>query len=285
MLGARHAWGVLVLSVVLLVVVTQAGWLMRALILDVGSLWPAPLLAIATMEVRDRLARRRNRVVRTGSGVAVPLLLFTWVVVGLALHLAGWEQLPSSAVALRGPEVPDLLVAAELDIRSGGEVVLGGESEYLYEVTPMRRGGIVAPARGSELIGGRNATISLTESSEAGWFGSRGWRVSVSVSPWWGLTVRAPRLEADLTAVRLQSLHVQADGRIRLGSPSGDVTVRLDGGVVLEVPSGASVEVEGPARVGPGWEVTATGTRYVGTGNSRFVVLVEPGTDLVVEQW
>ena len=266
-------------------VATRAGWLMRAVILDVASLWPAPLLATAVVVVRDRLATRRNRVVRTGSRVSVPLLLFTWVSVGLALHVAGWEHLPSSAAALQGPAVPDLLVAGELDIDSGGEVVLGGESEHLYEVTPMRSGGSVAPAGASELIGAREAAISLTETSEAGWFGSRGWRVSVSAFPWWGLTVRAARLEADLTAVQLQSLRVQADGRIRLGFPSGEVPVRLDGGVVLEIPSGASVEVEGPAEVGPGWEVTATGMRYVGTGNSRFLVVVEPGSDLVVEQW
>lgn len=284
-LGARHAWGVLAVSVVLLVVATQTGWLMRAVILDVASLWPVPLVAIGATVVRDRLAQRRDRVVRTGSGVAAPLLLFTWVAAGLALYLAGWEQLPSSTVVLHGPTVQDRLVTAELDIRSGGEVVLAGESEFLYEVTPLRTGGRIPPARGSELIGGREATVSLEESSDAGWFGSRGWRVSVSESPGWGLTIRADGLQADLTSVSLRSLRVQADGRIRLGSPSGDVPVRLDGGVVLEVPSEASIEVEGPAEVGPGWEATATGSRYVGIGDSRFLVLVEPGSDLVVEQW
>lgn len=284
-LGARHAWGVLAVSLVLVIVATQTGWLMRAVILDVASLWPVPLLAIGATAVRDRLAQRRNRVVRTGSGVAAPLLLFTWVAAGLALHLAGWEQLPSSTVALHGPTVQDRLIAAELDIQNGGEVVLDGEGEFLYEVTPMRTGGRIAPARGSELIGGREATVSLTESSDAGWFGSRGWRVSVSESPRWGLTIRAEGLQADLTSVSLQSLRVHADGRIRLGFPSGDVPVRLDGVVVLEVPSDASIEVEGPSEVGPGWEATATGTRYAGVGDSRFLVLVEPGSDLVVEQW
>ena len=266
---------------------------MRALILDVVSLWPAPLAAIAAILVYDRMSvmgqTRRNRVVRTGSAtrspVAAPLILFTWVALGLALHLAGWEQLPSSAAELQGPTLPDRLVGAEMNIQSEGEVGISGESEVLYEVSPMRSGGSIAPAGSSVLINGGEATVSLTEIPDAGWFGSRGWRVSLSAFPSWGLTIRAPVLEADLTSVRLLSLHVHADGRIRLGVPSGEIPVRLDGDVVLEVPSEASVEVEGPAEVGPGWEMTTTGTRHVGTGNSRFVVVVEPGSILTVEQW
>ena len=284
-LSARHAWVVVAVTVLSLLLATRAQWLRRAVILDAVSLWPVPVAAIGVLAVGGRLRRRRNRAPRSGSAIAIPLLVFTWLVAGLALHFTGWEQLPSQAVVLQGPMVSDRLVTAELHVQTGGEVVLEGEGEFLYEVTPLRNGGVTAPARGSELIDGGNAIVDLTEAPEAGWYGSSGWRVLVSGTPRWDLTVRAPVLSADLTAIRLQSLSVSADGRIRLGPPSGDVPVRLSGGVVLEVPSNVSVEVVGPARVGSGWETTATGTRYTGTADSAFLVVVEPGSDLIVEQW
>lgn len=283
--GPRHAWGVLAFSAATLLGMVRTGWLMRAVILDVVSLWPVPLVAIAVVLVHDRLAKHNEGAVRTGASVGVPLLLFTWLAAGLGLYMTGWGELPSSAVTLNGRSVTDQVTVAVLEIETGGEVVLEGGGEILYQATPLRTGGMTAPAQGSERLSGNEVTVSLREGPDPGWFGSRGWKVSVSSSPDWDLMVRARNLVADLTSIGLQSLSVRADGRVRLGTPSGDVPIRLDGGLVLEVPSGASVEVSGPAEVGPGWEVTATGTRYVGTSESRFLVTVEPGSDLVVEQW
>ena len=278
-----YAWVILLLSVALLVATTQAGWLMRSVILDVVSIWPLAALSIAVIAVRNRLRSRKYRTPRSGPAVAVPLALFIWVAIGVSLHLIGWGGLPSTSVMLHGPEAPDQLASASLDIRTQGEVHLDGEGRLLYEVTPMRWGGSTGPPHASDLVDSGRATISLEESADAGWYGSRGWLVSVSGFPEWDLTIRAPRLEADLTATQLQSLRVQADGRIRLGSPSGEVPIRLNGATVLEVPADVSIEIEGPADVGPEWEVTATGARYVGVGASRYTVLVEPGSHLMVE--
>ncbi len=279
-----YPWVILLLLVALLVATTQAGWLMRSVILDVVSIWPLAAMSIALIAVRNRLRNRRYRTLRSGSAVAVPVALFIWVAIGVSLHLGGWGRLPSTSVMLHGPEAPDQLASASLDVRTRGEVHLDGEGRLLYEVTPMRWGGSTGPPHASDLIDSGRATISLQESADAGWYGSRGWLVSVSGFPEWDLTIHAPRLEADLTATRLQSLRVQADGRIRLGSPSGEVPIRLNGAAVLEVPADVSIEIEGPADVGPEWEVTATGARYVGVGASRYTVLVEPGSHLMVEQ-
>lgn len=282
--GYPPAWAIAVVSVLLPAVAVLAGWLMRAVILDVLSLWPAPLAVIAVIAIRKRVTRRPYRAAGPGTARVVSWLVVGWVAVGVALHLAGWGQLPSMAVVLQGPPVPDLLAGARLEVRTAGEVVMDGEGVLLYEVTPIRRGGSIAPAEGSDLIDGGRATVRLTENADAGWFGSSGWMVSLSGVPEWDLVISASRLEADLTAARLLSLRARADGRIRLGSPSGDVPVHVEGELVLEVPLEATVEIEGRAEVGPEWEVTAAGTRYLGTGDSRYVVLVEPGSDLVVEQ-
>lgn len=257
---------------------------MQAAILDVISIWPLAALPIAVVVLRNRLANKRSPTRRKGPTFHIPLLLLIWMVVGVALHLVGWGRLPSSSAILNGPEAPDRLVSATLDIRTSGEVRLEGGGILLYEVTPLRSGGSAGPAQATESMDNGKATISLEESADAGWFGSHGWIVSVSESPQWDLTVRAPGLEADLTTTQLQSLSVHADGRVRLGPPSNDVSVYLDGAVTLEVAVGVPIEVEGSAEVGPEWEVTASGARYAGTGEFKYVVLVEPDSQIVVEQ-
>ena len=231
------------------------------------------------------MQRHRRRAFRAHSGAVVPLLFFTWVAVGLGLHLTGWEVLPSSAGDLAGPPVAADISTAVLDIQLEGEVALDVVAGLLYEVSPMQTGGDIAPARSSEVLIGSEVTVRLREGSDPGWFGSGGWSVSLSDSPDWSVIVRAARLDADLTNVRLNSLRVEADGRIRLDTPNADVPIHLGGEIVLEVPSDASVEVSGPARVGSGWEVTAAGKRYQGTGEARYLVEVGSGSDVVVEQW
>ena len=279
-----YAWTLLPMTVVLLVAAGQLGWVGRSVLLDVVSLWPGWVLTAGILAIRHRMLRHRRRVLRERSSPAAPLLLVAWLVIGSGLHLTGWDVLPSSAGNLEGP-VDGEVSAAALDIETGGDVVLLGAPGLLYEANPMPTGGGTAPAQGSEIFVDDEFAVSLKEGPDPGWFGSDGWKVSVSTSPEWSVIVRATSLEADLTTVRLNSLRVTADGRIKLAAPSGDVPISISGELVLEVPSDASMEVTGPVRVGPGWELTANGKRYVGTGTSRFVVEVGSGSNLVVEQW
>ena len=284
-LRVRYGWAALVMASVFLVAAGHFGWLMRSVLLDIVSLWPGWGVTMGLLLINQRKLRHRRRAIRSGSGAAPPLLLLAWLVIGLGLHLTGWDALPSSAGDLAGPSVGGDITSAVLDVELDGDVVLVGGAGLLYEVKPMRAGGDLAPAQASEVLIDREVTVRLGEGPDPGWFGSGGWNVSVSTSPEWEVTVRAASLEADLTMVRLNSLRVVADGRIRLAAPSGDVPIRAGGELVLELPSDASVEVTGPVRVGPGWEVTADGKRYVGTGTSRYLVQVDTGSDLVVEQW
>lgn len=200
-----YAWAGLLSALLVLAATIRTGRLMQAAILDVISIWPLAALPIAVVVLRNRLANKRSPTRRKGPTFHIPLLLLIWMVVGVALHLVGWGRLPSSSAILNGPEAPDRLVSATLDIRTSGEVRLEGGGILLYEVTPLRSGGSAGPAQATESMDNGKATISLEESADAGWFGSHGWIVSVSESPQWDLTVRAPGLEADLTTTQLQS--------------------------------------------------------------------------------
>ena len=257
--------------------------MMRSAMLDVISLWPGWVVTVGPVLIRRRRERHRLRAIRIGPSPTVPLILVAWVMVGMALHLAGWHALPSSSARLSGSPVGDA-TAASLDIRLEGDLVIGSGAVNLYEVGPLRTGGQVAPGQSTEAWAGPEVTISLREGPEAGWFGAGGWQVSLSPSPTWDLILDTTGVEADLTPVRLGALQVVGDGRVRLGAPTGEIPILVAGALVLEVPSEAAVEVIGSAQVGPGWEVTALGKRYAGEGSARYVVEVDPGADVVVEQ-
>lgn len=278
-------WVGLAVSVAILVVAAYRGWLMRAVLLDIASLWPLIALSLVVLAIRGRVMRHRRTFFREAPGSSVPFVLITWLVIGLGLHLTGWEALPSSAANLAGPVVDSGIAGAALDLHTDGQVMLDGTAGMLYEVRQMATGGRVAPARSAEVVAGDEVIVRLREESSPGWFGSDGWNVSISASPAWSVNIVAKNVEADLTAVRLTSLRVAADGRVRLPTAAGDVPVLVAGTLVLEVPSDASVDVTGSAEVGPGWEVSARGKRFEGSGTSRFLVDVQPGSDLVVEQW
>ena len=278
-------WVGLAVAVAASVGAAYGGLLMRAVLLDILSLWPGLALSLLAMAIRGRMTRSRRTFFRDAPAAATPFVLLTWLVIGLGLHLSGWEALPSSAADLSGPSVDGSIARAVLDLHTDGQVTLIGNAALLYEVGQMGTGGDIAPARSSEMLAGHEVVVRLEEESDPGWFGSEGWDVSISASPQWSVNIVAGSVEADLTAVRLTSLRVAADGRVRLAEATGDVPVFLGGTLVLEIPADVSVEVIGSAQVGPGWEVTATGKRFEGTGASRFLVEVDPGSDLVVEQW
>ena len=278
-------WVGLAGAVAVLVGSAYGGLLVRAVLLDVLSLWPGLALSLVVLVIRSRMTRYRRTFYREAPGAAIPFVLLTWLVFGLGLHLTGWEALPSSAADLSGPPVDGTIAGVVLDLHTDGQVTLDGNGGLLYEVGQMAKGGDVAPARSSEMLAGDEVAVRIGEESDPGWFGSAGWNVSISASPEWSVNIIAQSVEADLTAVRLTSLRVSADGRVRLADADGDIPVFLGGTLVLEIPADASVEVTGSAQVGPGWEVTATGKRFEGTGTSRFLVEVDPGSDLVVEQW
>ena len=282
---ARVAWFVLAGAVALLGAVVAAGGLLRrSVILDLVSFWPGWIVTAGVFLIHRRVSGIRQRFSGYGLGPVLPYSLMGWLVVVLVLHLAGWELLPSSADRLEGPAITDRMGATAMDVRLDGAVMVTAGAEFLYEVSSLASAGAVAPPRGEELLTGDDLDVRLREGPEAGWFGSAGWNLALNPGRDWAVAVAAAEVEADLRELSLRSLRVEADGVIRLGPPRGDVPALLAGALVVEVPADVSVEIFGPVTVGPGWEATGTGTSYRGDGAGRYLIEVDPDSDVVVSQ-
>lgn len=280
----RRAWLALAGALVLIGTVVMAGGVLRrSLVLDLLSFWPGWVVTLVALYLRRRTAARQ-RFLGSGFGPALPVSLLGWLVLAVGLHLVGWEALPSSADRLEGPAVTDRMGTTAIDVRLDGLVIIDGGTGLLYEVSGLASAGAVAPVRGEELLTGDDLEVRLREGPEAGWFGSGGWRLSLNPGIDWAVTLSAAEVEAELRELSLRSLQVEADGDIRLGPAPGDVAVLLSGDLVVEIPADMSVELDGPATVGAGWEVTADGRSYPGEGAGRYLIVVDPDAVVVVNQ-
>jgi hypothetical protein len=253
-------------------------------VLDLVSFWPGWIVTTGLLLIYRRVSHMRQRFPGYGLGPALPYSLTGWLVVALSLHMVGWEMLPSSADRLEGPAVADRIATTAIDVRLDGALVVEAGAEFLYEVSSLAAAGAVAPPRGEELLTGDDLEVRLREGPEAGWFGSGGWNLALNPGRGWSLAVAAAEVEADLRDLSLRFLRVEADGVIRLGAARGDVAASLTGDLVVEVPAEVSVDLSGPATVGPGWEPTDTGRRYLGDGVGRYLIEVDPGSDVEVNQ-
>ena len=280
----RQAWLALAGALVLIGTVVMAGGVLRrSLVLDLLSFWPGWIVTLVALYLRRRTAARQ-RFLGSGFGPALPLLLVGWLVLAVGLHLVGWEALPSSADRLEGPQVTDRTGTTAIDVLIDGLVIVDGGTGLLYEVSGLASAGSVAPVRGEEILTGDDLEVRLGEGPEAGWFGSGGWRLSLNPGIDWAVKLSAAEVEAELGELPLRSLEVEADGEIRLGPAPGDVPLLLSGALVVEIPVDVSVEIAGPATVGSGWEVTADGRTYRGEGAGRYLIVVDPDSDVVVNQ-
>ncbi len=273
-------WVLFAISVTILMAAVLVRGVMRAVVLDVVSFWPAWVLAAVIALAMWPL--QRKGVARVAA--IAPLLLFSWLTGAVGLHYSGWDLLPSAAGDLRGPEVAGT-ESAELSLEMSGMLVLVPGTDRLYEVELSRSGGSTGPAEALERRTDDDVVVRLLERPDSGWFESGGWKVTISRAPVWSLSLAADQVDVDVATVSLGSLEVISDGDVRLGSPVGTVPIMINGSVQLRLPRSASVEVVGNATVPDGWETTETGSRVVGVGTSSYVVTVVPGASLVVEYW
>ncbi len=282
---SRGAWLLLLVAGALLAaLVTVGDRFGRSIILDLVSLWPA-LAAVLVMVFLLGSGRRRSRsLLRFGLMTALPLSLLVWVVLVAGLHGWGWDRLPSSSATLLGPGGGDVARLPAAYAQVGGVLILEPGGEVLYQASPLKAGGGVAPPEAEEVTVGDEIRVTLMESAEAGWFASAGWRLALSPDHSWAITVRSVRLEASLDGVPVRSLDVEADGEINMGRPIAEVPISLLGELAVQIPADVSIDLRGQATVGPGWTPTSTGAEYRGPAEGRYLIDVLPGSDVAVIQ-
>ncbi len=275
-------WAATALSVIVLAALTARDLLLDALWLDLASWWPVWATAgwWWWMGMRRRAGGWRSR-----AGKGSPLLVLAGLGLALVLHLAGWSPLPSSAADVSGPLSPPGEGPAVISVALGGELRLGTAADGFYRVRLLRRGGTAAPPQVSTTEGDGVVRLEMGEREDPGWFRSSGWEATVSPEVPWGVEAAAATVQGDLSGARLTALSLVGDGRLRVGEPFGQVPVRVEGEMLLEVPARASVEVIGRAEVGPGWDFTADGRRFVGDGPGSYVIVTGGDARLQVRQW
>lgn len=194
--------------------------------IDIIALWPVAAVGLLAAPVVWLLGGRRLRHLAIGG-----LSLFTWLSLGLALHLSGSSALPVSAASVMGPATAGV-ETARLEIGlDKGTVDLSGGSDALYEVRPIRAGGEVgAPTVFEQSLEART-TVVVAPRVDPGAYVFRGWMVALDSATTWSIDVAADRVAADVREVPLTRLTLTSSTcEVHLGQPSGSVPVELAGG-------------------------------------------------------
>ncbi len=254
-------WLLLAAAVLVVGIAALAGLLMPAVVLDIVSFWPAWVVALLVALALWPLHRRG--IARIGA--VLPLLLFSWLGAAVGLHLLEWDQLPSAAADLIGPDAAGI-TAARVGVQTSGLLVLRSGAESLYEVRLIRTGGPAGPPDALERLVPSLAQVQVTERGGAGWFRSAGWTMELNRGPSWEIDLAAPEVDVSIRGLDVRGLRVTGDGTVRIGPPAVEAFVALDGDLTLIVPAGTAVQVRGAAGVPGTWEATETGSRSPGSG-------------------
>lgn len=250
--SSTWAWLMAGFTLVALGVAIIGRLLPPVLVFDLVALWPLPAFAVLVAIV-VRLARA-NGVTR----VLAPLLLVTWLILGVGWWWVGSPPSPSRAADVTGP--PQVPSEVALAIALDGEVSITVGDEYVYSVRMGDRGGMtgapdVLEARQDEVM-----AITMQERVDSGWYRSSGWDVTLHPAALWQIHVKATVVDLQLSGVPLQHLGVMGDGRIVLGDPTGLVIIDLQGVLEVSIPAGVPVQVIGSAEVPDGWTTSGTGS-------------------------
>lgn len=245
-------WLLFSMATVAVAVAIVANLLSTTLMLDLAALWPAVALALLVLPVA--LVRR---------GVwrwLPPATLLVWLLAGFGLHLGAVGFLPSAVgdieVDVDGAEVGTAkLTAGPVDVLlvdfSGGDA--------LASVTMNRRGGAVAPAVATPLVGDGRAEIVLAERDEPGFFQFEGWHLTLGDVASWELDLAATSLELDTAGVGQASIQASGAGSIALSAVDRESILDVTGVFDISVPRGVGVILDGVAATPTDWTRTERG--------------------------
>jgi hypothetical protein len=274
---SRGAWVVLAVVVLLFAVAVLTGLLSPTVVLDLAALWPIMVGLVALAVIAGLLGRRRGRAL----GPLVALALVAWVLISVGLHLTGWSALPSSAgdvVAEGSGDGP-----TRINLVTRGTVQVGPDSDPLYEVVPVRRGGPTTAPTVLEQVVGDRSTVRVLEYPSPGWFRFAGWDVDLSPDPLWTIVVTSPDFDLDLRQLEVAGVTVEGDGTMLLPAANRRTVVEVSGEVRVEIPAGSPAQVIGAAETPIGWEITDRGAQAPVEG-AGWEIIVGDGAIVRVEE-
>lgn len=255
----------------------MAGILSPSVWLDLVALWPVPVLgAVVGLGAWLIDARRRRHLAIVG------LSAFTWLAIGLALHVSAAPWLPVASAQIAGPSANGLeTVRLAIDLDTG-RLTLDGGATAVYEVSPLRTGGAVAAPLGYEQRRLTDLSVVVVPRPDPGPFRFGGWSMLVNGSLTWSLDLAAPDLEVDLTAVPVLAVRLEAEAsQVVLGAPVGRPTLTLAGNHTVVVPPAVAAAVTGEVLAPDGWS-TRNGSTVAPAGAEGWVITVEPGARVVI---
>jgi hypothetical protein len=264
------AWAMTGLTLLALVVAVVGNVLSRSVVLDAIALWPLAALAVPAAVVAFRGGKR---------AALVPLMILSWLLVTVGLHLSGLAGMPSSAAAIR----------ADLSGFESGRVAISVPSLTLsveagpFAVVPVPVGGAAGPPLVEQVAGSTAIALTVTDDpARSPWFRFGEFRVTLPEDVVWDVRVTVAGFDVDLSQLRLSGGRFQAAiGRLVLGPPGGAVTVEVAGDVEVSVPEGVPVVVVGTTRVPDGWAVSDTGATAPVTGEGWTIRAVSGSVRIV----
>jgi hypothetical protein len=237
--------GVIVLAIWLS---SLLGLLSRSVVVDFLSWWPVWLAVVGIgFALRGRKVAKFNASGLVSIGASLLLVAF------LIGHIQGWPVMPSTSGELVGGTDQGFSAAAvSARVGDGGLKVGVGSPGVLYTAGPLRDGGSVGLPQALERAQGDAVSVELTQVADPGWYQFSGWEIGLSPSPAWGISLEGS-LQADLSGLTIESLQMDGDGSVILGTTDANVPVSVSGEFVVEVPEGQAVRVIGPAEVPADW--------------------------------
>ena len=260
------AWAIPVATIVAIWLSVLLGIVSRSVIVDFISWWPIwVLLLVAGFAVRGRKSGKFKL-----SGV---VSVAATVLLGVFLigHFQGWSMMPSVRGELAGGSDGGINTAQiSARVGDGALSLTVGVEGTLYVAGPQRGGGSTALPQALERAQGDTVSVALTPVEDPGWYLFKGWNVSISPVPSWGINLQGS-LDVDLTGLQADSLHVEGSGLVVLPSTNRNVPVTVDGEFTIEVPDGQPVRVIGPAEVPDDWTRNEDGILSPTTGEGWII--------------
>lgn len=274
--GFPRVWLLPIGALTLLLGIAVAGRLSRSIVADLIAWWPVWLgIAVAAFFLRHRKFGH----LRVAGMIPLVALLF----VGIFAwgHLAGWSIMPSASQRLVGPEMGGFTEAA-LQAEIDGVIDIGGGSEFLYLVEPVRRGGSVGIPGSNEQVLDSAVAVLLSPPRDPGLYSYAGWDLSLNEEPTWSLMLSGA-IDADLASLTVNRLSLDGTGVVRLGAAAGETPISVGGAFQIVVPADSPARVNGTASAPASWTLDTEGATAPTFGEGWVITIEDDASVTIVE--